>query len=432
MKKFAIILGAGKGTRMKSKLPKVCQLVLDKPMIKCVYDSLDRLSFDKIIPIVGYQSEAVLNTLPNDVDYRIQAEQLGTGHAAMQAQDILENEDGITFVIAGDQPLITSESIEKLMNYHLEAKNDMTLMTAKLDNPFGYGRIVREGNQILRIVEQKDASEEEKQINEVNISVMLFDNKKLFKYISTVNTNNKQGEYYLTDMLTIFNEQGLKVGGIAIDDNNEAIGVNDKLVLAEVNKIKQKYVNRKHMLNGVTIVDPSNTYIGEDVEIGSDTTIFPGSVIYGKSIIGEETEIKSSYIMDSKVGNGSVVGPYAHLRNDAVVGDNCRIGNFVEIKNSTLDVGVKSAHLAYIGDAEVGRNVNFGCGAITANYDGKSKHKTVIQENAFIGSNVNLVAPITIGSNALLAAGSTINKDVPSNALGIARSRQTIKEGYKK
>jgi len=430
--KSAVILAAGKGTRMKSKYPKVCQPVLDKPMIRCVYDSLGKLSFDNIIPIVGYGADEVLNVLPKGVEYRVQEQQLGTGHAVMQASDLLKGKEGLTFVIAGDQPLITPESVQKLLDFHIENKNDMTLMTAKLENPYGYGRIIRDGDQILRIVEQKDATVEELRVQEVNISVMLFDNEKLFNFIDTVDTKNKQGEYYLTDMLTIFNQQGYKVGGIAIDDNNEAIGVNDKVVLAEVNKIKKQYVNEKHMLNGVTIVDPESTYIGEDVIIGADTIIYPGSVIFGKSEIGMESEIKSSYIIDSKVGNNVTIGPFAHLRNQAVVGDNSRIGNFVEIKKSTLDTGVKSAHLTYIGDAEVGKDVNFGCGVVTVNYDGVNKHKTIIHDNAFIGSNVNLIAPIQVGENALLAAGSTIHDDVPANALAIARNRQTVKNGYKK
>jgi bifunctional UDP-N-acetylglucosamine pyrophosphorylase/glucosamine-1-phosphate N-acetyltransferase len=401
-------------------------------MIRCVYDSLNQLDFDQIIPIVGYGADEVLKVLPDGVVHRVQEEQLGTGHAVMQASDLLKGKEGLTFVIAGDQPLITPESISRLLAFHVENKNDMTLMTAKLDNPYGYGRIIRDGDQILRIVEQKDATNNELNVNEVNISVMLFDNEKLFEYIDSVDTENKQGEYYLTDMLTIFNEQGFKVGGIAIEDNNEAIGVNDKVVLAQVNKIKQEYVNEKHMLNGVTIVDPQNTYIGEDVVIGADSIIFPGSVIYGVSEIGTDSEIRSSYIMDSKVGNNVTVGPFAHLRGKAVVGDDCRIGNFVEIKKSTLANEVKAAHLAYVGDAEVGTNVNIGCGVITVNYDGVNKHKTIIHDNAFVGSNVNLIAPVTIGANALLAAGSTIHDDVPADALAIARNRQTVKKGYKK
>ncbi len=432
MKKNAVILAAGKGTRMNSKYPKVCQLVLDKPMIRSVFDSLEKLNFDRIIPVVGYRADDVMDVLPEGSLFRVQEEQLGTGHAVMQASDILSDEEGLTFVIAGDQPLITSKSIQQLLDFHVSENNDMTLMTAKLDNPYGYGRIIRDGSQILRIVEQKDATPDQLSISEVNISVMLFDNKKLFEFIGSVDTKNKQGEYYLTDMLEIFNQNNLKVGGIAIEDNNEAIGVNDKVVLAQVNKIKKQYINEKHMRNGVTIIDPDNTYIGEDVIIGSDTVIHPGSVIYGKTIIGEECDIKSSYIIDSEIGSQVTIGPFAHLRNQAVIGDRCRIGNFVEVKKSTLDEDVKSAHLTYIGDATVGKNVNFGCGVITVNYDGVNKYKTVIEDNAFIGSNVNLIAPIKIGSNALLAAGSTFNQDVPANALAIARSRQTIKNGYKK
>jgi bifunctional UDP-N-acetylglucosamine pyrophosphorylase/glucosamine-1-phosphate N-acetyltransferase len=433
MKKNAIVLAAGKGTRMKSDLPKVVHEVLGKPMVKCVYDNLKKSGVDRIIPVIGFKKEEIEKVLPAGIDYAIQAEQLGTGHAVLMAEEFLKDEEGVTIVLAGDQPLISDESIQKVIDFQLNNNVGMSLLTAENPTPFGYGRIIRdEAGNVVKIVEQKDCTEEEARTTEVNISTFCFDNKLLFKYIHEIGTNNAQGEMYLTDLVEIFIKHGHLVGAVKADSLEETIGINDKVALAKATNIKKRLVNERLMRDGVTIIDPENTYIHEDVEVGSGTIVYPGTYIMGESKVGMDCEIKSSYIIDSEVGDGVVVGPFAHLRGHAVVKDNCRIGNFVEIKKSTLDENTKAAHLTYVGDAEVGKNVNFGCGVITVNYDGKNKHKTIIEDNAFIGSNVNLVAPVTVGEGALLAAGSTVNKDVPSDALAIARSKQTNKEGYAK
>ncbi len=428
---YGIILAGGKGTRMNDDLPKVCQKILGKEFINYVIDALVASGIDNVIPIVGYKKDTVLNCI-NVEKYFVQEEQLGTGHAVSMAFEELKDYDGVCFVIAGDQPLITPESIRKVIETHKENKNDLTLLTAVLDNPKGYGRIIKDGNSVLRIVEEKDASKEEKLINEVNISTMCFDNKMLFKYINSLKNNNAQGEYYLTDILELFKRDGLKVEAVPALTMYETIGISDKRDLSIATDLLKEKINEAHMINGVTIVDKSNTIIGPDVLIGKGTIIYPNSVIEGRSVIGENSTILSSYIIDSSVGNNSTVGPFAHLRQNARVGDNNRIGNFVEIKKSTLGKGVKSAHLTYIGDSEVGNKVNFGCGVVTVNYDGTNKHKTVIKDNVFIGSNVNLIAPIKIGKNSKIAAGSTITEDVPDNSLAIAREYQINKKNYYK
>ncbi len=433
MKKNAIILAAGQGSRMKSKKAKVLFEILDKPMLRCVYDHLINAEVTNIIPVIHPSRKNVLDVLPENVVYAEQNETLGTGHAVKQARNLLCDQDGITIVVAGDQPLINDHEIKNLIDYHVSNDCDMTMMTAILDNPTGYGRVVKNGFQVDRIVEQKDLENGQYDIKEVNISTYCFNNKLLFKHIEELENKNAQKEFYVTDLVEIFNNHDLKVGSVPISNRDFSIGINDLKMLAKANKIMRDYVNDIHLENGVEIIDPSNTYIGYDVEIDSDVVIFPNTIISGKSKVGKGSIIKSSYIYDSIIGENVEVGPYAHLRNNAVVGDGCRIGNFVEVKKSTLSSGVKAAHLTYLGDATIGKNTNIGCGTITVNYDGVNKYQTVIGENAFIGSNVNLIAPVEIGNNALIAAGSTVAIDkVNDNALVVARSREYIKENYKK
>ncbi len=427
----AIILAGGKGSRMKDQLPKVCQKLFGKEFINFVIDALVNAGVDNIYPIVGYEKEVVLNAI-NTKRHFVQEEQLGTGHAVMMAKDALAGKVGTTFVIAGDQPLITPESIRKVIDLHKKNKNHLTMLTAIVDNPHGYGRIIKDGDQVVKIVEEKDATEEEKRINEVNISTMCFDNEKLFKHLEDIKNDNSKGEFYLTDLIEIFTKNGLKIQATPAITSEETIGINDKIDLAKAQKILQQIINTKHMLNGVTLVDPNNTYIGPDVVIGSGTIIYPNSNLEGKTVVGQNSKILSSYIMNSIVGDNSSVGPYAHVRAGAVIGDNNRIGNFVEVKKSILGDGVKAAHLTYIGDSEVGEKVNFGCGVVTVNYDGKNKFKTIISDEAFIGSNVNLIAPITVGRGAKIAAGSTVTDDIPAHSLAIARDRQTNKVDYYK
>ncbi len=427
----AIILAGGKGSRMKDQLPKVCQKLFGKEFINYVVDALKTAGIENIYPIVGYEKDTVLRAI--DIkNYFVQEEQLGTGHAVMMADAALAGKKGTTFVIAGDQPLITAESIKKVIDLHQKNNNDLTMLTAIMDNPFGYGRIIKDGEQVVKIVEEKDATEVEKLIKEVNISTMCFDNEKLFKHLKDIKNDNVKGEYYLTDLIEIFTQNGLKIQATPAITSEETIGINDKVDLAKAQKTLQQIINTRHMLNGVTLVDPANTYIGPDVVIGAGTTIYPNSTLEGKTVIGQNSKILSSYIMDSIVGDNTSVGPYAHIRAGAVIGDNNRIGNFVEVKKSILGDGVKAAHLTYIGDSEVGDKVNFGCGVVTVNYDGKNKFKTVISDEVFIGSNVNLIAPITVGQGAKIAAGSTVTDDIPAHSLAIARDRQTNKVDYYK
>ena len=450
MNKYAVVLAAGKGTRMKSSLHKVLHQVLGKSMVDHAVTNLEKIGVDKIVTVIGYEAESVRAELQDRVEYAMQTEQLGTGHAVMMTKELLEGLDGVTIVTYGDVPLLTEQTISNLFDYHQSQKAAITILTACTDNPTGYGRIIRdeEGN-VLRIVEQKDANTEELLVKEINTGVCCYDNKVLFEALTKITNNNSQGEYYLTDLVGIIRDMGLKVVAYVNEDFEETLGVNDRVQLAYAEKVLRKRINEFHMRNGVTIIDPEATYIGTDVQIGQDVIIYPGTMITGPSIIannvvigansqiinstiGEHTTINASVISDSIIGASTTVGPFAHIRMHAEIGNKARIGNFVEIKKSVFKDGAKSAHLSYIGDAELGENVNMGCGSITVNYDGKNKHKTVIGANTMVGCNVSLVAPVTVEPNAYLAAGSTITKNVPEDALAIARSKQENKEGYAK
>ena len=448
MNKYAVVLAAGKGTRMKSNLHKVLHPVLGKSMVDHAVTNLQKIGVEKIVTVIGYEAESVRAELKNRVEYAMQTEQLGTGHAVMMTKDQLEGLEGITIVTYGDVPLLTEQTIANLFEYHQNQKAAITILTAKTENPTGYGRIIRdEAGNVLRIVEQKDANAEELLVQEINTGVCCYDNKVLFEALTKITNNNSQGEYYLTDLVGIIRDMGLKVVAYVNEDFEETLGVNDRVQLAYAEKVLRKRINEQHMRNGVSIIDPETTYIGTDVEIGQDVVIYPGTMISGNSIIGantiigaqsqiinskigQNTTINASVISDSVIGDETTVGPFAHIRMQAEIGNHARIGNFVEIKKSVFKDGAKSAHLSYIGDAELGENVNMGCGSITVNYDGKNKHKTVIGANTMVGCNVNLVAPVTIEPNAYLAAGSTINQNVPEDAFAIARPKQVTKEGY--
>ncbi len=448
--RFAVILAAGQGTRMKSRLYKVLHSVCGKPMVQHVVDQVSLVGLDEIVVVVGHGAEKVKEQLGDDVTYVLQAEQLGTGHAVMQAESILKDKQGVTIVICGDTPLITNETIEALLKYHQEHKAKATILTANTNNPTGYGRIVRDHKgMVQRIVEHKDATDEERMITEINTGTYCFDNAALFAALKHVGNQNVQGEYYLPDVIEILQTNHEVIAAYQTADFSETVGVNDRVALAHAEAIMKERINEKHMRNGVTIIDPSNTYIGADVTIGIDTIIKPGTILAGKTTIsndcqigpnseiiactiGENTVIKQSVVMNSEIGADVAIGPFAHIRPDSNISDEVKIGNFVEVKKATFGKGSKASHLSYIGDAEVGSDVNLGCGSITVNYDGKNKFLTKIEDGAFVGCNSNLIAPVTIGKNSYIAAGSTITHNVPENALAIARERQTVKAEYVK
>ncbi|RXJ00931.1 bifunctional UDP-N-acetylglucosamine diphosphorylase/glucosamine-1-phosphate N-acetyltransferase GlmU [Anaerobacillus alkaliphilus] len=448
--RFAVILAAGQGTRMKSRLYKVLHTVCGKPMVQHVVDQISKVGVDETVVVVGHGAEKVKEQLGDGVTYVLQGEQLGTGHAVMQADSLLEDKEGVTIVLCGDTPLITKETMDSLLLFHEEQKAKATILTAETSDPTGYGRIVRNDQGLVqRIVEHKDATIEERKITEINTGTYCFDNQALFAALKHVGNKNVQGEYYLPDVIEILKSNDELIAAYQTANFDETLGVNDRVALASAETIMKKRINEAHMRNGVTIIDPSNTYIGADVLIGMDTIIKPGTILTGKSFIGESciigpnteiidsavgnnTSIKQSVVSSSEIGDDVAVGPFAHIRPHSCIGDEAKIGNFVEVKKSTFGKGSKASHLSYIGDAIIGNDVNLGCGSITVNYDGKNKHLTKVEDGAFVGCNSNLIAPVTIGKNSYVAAGSTITDDVPENALAIARARQTVKEEYVK
>ena len=450
MTNYAIILAAGKGTRMKSDLPKVLHKVAGISMLEHVFRSVNAIDPEKTVTVVGHKAELVEQVLAGQTDFVRQTEQLGTGHAVMMAEPVLENLTGQTLVIAGDTPLITGESLKNLIDFHINHKNVATILTAEADNPFGYGRIVRnQHDEVLKIVEQKDASDFEQQIKEINTGTYVFDNARLFEALKNINTNNAQGEYYITDVIGIFRENGEKVGAYTLKDFDESLGVNDRVALATAEGIMRRRINQQHMVNGVSFVNPDATYIDVDVEIapevqveanvtlkgqtkiGAETILTNGTYIVD-SVIGERTVITNSMIEESSVADGVTVGPYAHIRPGSSLAKDVHVGNFVEVKGSSIGENTKAGHLTYIGNSEVGANVNFGAGTITVNYDGQKKYKTIIGDNVFVGSNSTIIAPVELGDNSLVGAGSTITKDVPADAIALGRGRQINKEDYAK
>lgn len=448
MKRFAIVLAAGQGKRMKSKLYKVLHPVCGKPMVGHVLQTVQQVNCERSVVVVGHGAEAVRTYLQDAAEYVLQEQQLGTGHAVKQAKDLLGGEEGSTIVICGDTPLVTSSTLENLLKLHESNNAAATVLTAHMDNPKGYGRVIRGGDDsVQRIVEQKDCSPAEDAVTEINTGTYCFDNKKLFAALEKVTNQNAQQEYYLTDCIGILKEAGETVLAYQTDDYAESIGVNDRLALSEAEGFMRERINRMHMLNGVTIIDPASTYIGADVTIGADTVLYPGTVLKGNTVIGENcvigpnsdiedsviadgASVKQSVLSQAEVGARTSVGPFAYLRPGAKLGEDVKVGDFVEVKNATIDNGSKVSHLSYVGDAKVGKNVNIGCGAITVNYDGYNKSVTEIEDDAFIGSNVNLIAPVKVGKGAFVVAGSTITQSVDENDLAIARQRQENKPGY--
>ncbi|MBP2636778.1 MAG: glmU [Firmicutes bacterium] len=445
---MAIILAAGKGTRMKSALPKVLHQIGGKPMVQQVLDAASFSGADKKVVVVGFGAQSVADTLAGQAEFVVQTEQLGTGHAVMQAKRELSEFTGTVMVLCGDTPLLTGKSLAKLYAEHTEAKAAATVLTAVMPDPTGYGRVIRNAaGQVEKIVEHKDASMSELAVSEINTGIYCFEAKELLAALEGLTCNNAQGEYYLTDVMAILNQQGHKVWAVKADDYRETLGINSRQQLAEAEGIIRRRKLDELMDNGVTIMDPNSTFIDSQVEIGADTTIYPFTWIEGQSIIGanceigpnsrlsnttvgEGTTIHFSYTHDCVVGKHVTLGPYVHLRPDTCLKDGVKVGNFVEVKNSTVGEKSKIPHLSYIGDTDMGSGVNIGSGTITVNYDGKHKHRTTIEDDAFIGCNTNLVAPVTVGRGSYVAAGSTITKNVPPSSLGVARARQNNIEGW--
>ncbi|GAA0078544.1 bifunctional UDP-N-acetylglucosamine diphosphorylase/glucosamine-1-phosphate N-acetyltransferase GlmU [Clostridium sp. CTA-5] len=447
MYKCALVLAAGQGKRIKSEIPKVLHKVCGKEMVIHVIDTIRKAGIDDVNVIVGNGAELVKErTKIKNVNYSLQSEQLGTGHAVQCASEFLKGKKGIVAVFTGDTPLIKESTIKSLLETHIENNNSATILTSIVEDPTGYGRIIRDGNEVLKIVEHKDCNEEELKVNEMNAAIYCFDIESLYESLGKLSNNNKQGEYYLTDVIEILKSQGKTIGAF-VTDFEETIGVNSRVQLAQAEEILKNRINLKHMENGVTLIDPKATYIGIDVEIGKDTIIYPNNILEGCTVIGSncmiyqnsrikdsnignEVDIQSSVILDSSIGDNTTVGPFAYLRPETKVGKKARIGDFVEIKKSTIGDGTKVSHLTYIGDAEVGKGCNFGCGTVVVNYDGKNKYKTIIGDHSFIGCNTNLVSPVEVEDNTYIAAGSTITSDVKEGDLAVARAKQRNIKGW--
>lgn len=445
---MAIVLAAGEGKRMKSQYSKVIHKIYGKPLIKWVAKTAENAGVKECVYVIGHKAEQVKECLGEDALYALQEQQLGTGHAVMQAEEYLKGKDGHVVILYGDMPLVKSQTILDLIKLHTENSNSVTIVTADFDDPTGYGRIIRDtAGNVARVVEQKDATEEQKAVREINSGIYCFNINDLLDSLKELKNDNNQGEYYLTDTLEILIGKGLKAGVLKLRDSSELLGINDRLQLAEASEVLKKRILADHMRAGVTMIDPNSTYIDDDVRIGNDTVIYPGTIIEGGTEIGEDcvigpnsrivsstignhVEVNNSVILESTVDNGTHVGPFAYVRPGSSIGKKVKIGDFVEIKKSKIGDKTKVSHLTYIGDAEIGKNVNLGCGVVVVNYDGKKKHKTVVEDNAFVGCNVNLVSPVVVKENAYIAAGSTITDEVPENSLAIARSRQVIKEEW--
>ena len=453
--KCAIIMAGGKGTRMKSNGPKVMCEVLFEPMISHVVKTVKEMGAEDICVITGYEHEIVENFL-SDMDSSVktvlQNPQLGTGHAVMQARDfITAHKDDDIIVLNGDGPLIDADTLNKAYDYHKENNNSITLISAIVEDTNGIGHIKRDENgKLERIIEHKDATEEEKKnLNESNAGFYWFNGNDLLYALDNITNNNAQNEYYITDSVAILIAAGKNAGAYVVEDAEVTLGANDRRQLNILNNIMRKNINEGHMINGVDIPCTDGVMIGRDVQIGKGTRILPNTIILGDTKIGENCVIgPNSWVADSVIGNGVVLdnckitdstiedgvdcGPFVKVRAGSVLKKGVHIGNFVEVKNSIVGEGTKSAHLTYIGDSDVGAGVNFGCGTVTCNYDGKVKSRCTIGDGAFIGCNTNLIAPVEVGEKAYIAAGSTITDDIPSDALSIARAKQVNKEGWVK
>ena len=413
----AIVMAAGKGTRMKSKKSKLVHKIYGKEIIRRAVENVKRAGIEEVITVVGYQKEQIQKVLGDSVKYAIQDEQLGTGHAVIKASKLLEGKNGKVLILNGDHPIMRPETLRNLVEESNKRGESATILTMVHEQMIPYGKIIHDSNGMIKeIVEHKDCNDEQLQIKEVNLGMYCFDIQDLLEALKCLNNDNVQNEYYLTDVIKIMYDKGLKTGSIVVSDNAEVLGINDRMDLQILTKALQLRINTEHMRNGVTIEDINNTYIYDDVEIGMDTVIHPNTTIKSGVVIGEDCEI----------------GPNAYIREGCRLADKVKIGSFVEVKKAIIGEGAKVPHLSYMGDCEIGAKTNIGCGTITCNYDGFNKSKTIIGEHSFIGSNTNLVAPVNLGKNTFVAAGSTITDDVPDDSLAIARQRQVNKEGWNK
>ncbi|HNW26013.1 MAG TPA: sugar phosphate nucleotidyltransferase [Candidatus Gastranaerophilaceae bacterium] len=418
----SVILAAGKGTRMKSDLAKVLHKIFDKSLLGYVLDAVEGTKLiDESFVIVGHQAKEVEKFVKSNYKKTscvLQKQQLGTGHAVSMVSSALEKFDGEVLILCGDTPLITADTLKNFIEFHKNKKSDLTVMSAVFDNPTNYGRIVRNGERLSSIVEEKDASPAQKKIKEINAGIYCLNWQKVKKAFSELKSNNAQGEYYLTDIISWGGKCNLNVNAFVLDDNEEIFGINSKLHLAQSYKMLNRKIVNKHMENGVTIVDPETTWISSDTKIGADTVIYPNVYITGKN----------------KIGGSCSIGPFAHIRGDVELGDNVKVGNFVEVKKSKIASNTNACHLSYIGDSKIGSDVNVGAGTITANYNHftKTKNKTKIKDGASIGSNAVLVAPVEIGKKATVAAGTVVTKDVEAQALAIARAPMRIIQNWPK
>ena len=450
--KVSVILAAGEGTRMKSKKPKVLHEILGRPMLFYVLNSCKHSQVEKNLVVVGHNKEKVCKAFEDEQDVEFIEQPIGdnvpygTGYAVMNALDKIEDDDTV-IILNGDTPIISNSTISCFLRYHEERNNDITVLSADMKDPTNYGRIVRDENaNVVAIVEEKDASEKQKLIREINSGIFAFKGSSLRSALQKINTDNAANELYITDTLEILVKEGKRVDSFKLRDTREILGVNSRYELSIATEILQKKINKEYMINGVGIIDPKSTYIEYGATIERDVMIYPGSRIDRKSVIkegaeiysstiknstiGEDVIIRSSEIEDSSIGRGTTVGPYAHLRPNSHVGENCKIGNFVEVKNSNVGDGSKMSHLACIGDADVGSGVNIGCGVVFVNYDGRDKFRAKVGDNAFIGSNANLVAPIEVEENGYVAAGSTITKKVLKGQLSLERAPQKNIDGW--
>ena len=444
----ALILAAGLGKRMHSDLPKVLHEICGYSLVEHVVFNLQEAGIDSIGVIVGHKHELIEDRLGASFDYYLQKEQLGTAHAVLQAKPFLSANKSHVLVLCGDAPLQDAEILKQFMQYCESKQLDLGVLSAALDDPANYGRIVRKDGLLSKIVEKKDCTPDELLIKEINSGTYCFNAEKLNECLHEISNNNVQNEYYLTDTVELFLKKGYKVDAYISDNADIIKAVNTPLQLHECEKIMRSFINRKHIENGVRMIDPETVYIDRNITIGKGTTIYPNTILTGNTDIGNDNTIISSRIDSSKIGkrnhidtstvesskmnDHNTIGPYAHLRPDSDLNDHIKIGNFVEIKNAIIDENSKVSHLSYVGDGRVGKNVNLGCGIVFVNFDGKDKHQTIIEDDAFIGCNVNLVAPIKVGKNAYIAAGSTVTEDVKENALVIARSRAVTKPNWNK